>query len=289
MQTITSLRGRRAALLRAVAFSACVALSIKGVQAQVFIAADFEDKTAANKFSQASQWSFISDEDSHGTSIITSGDTTGHPSAIDSNSFASPGYGGSKSCFKLAWKYGATRPHGDAPDTSSYDPEVGMVTQIYNESLDVGADFTGATKVSFWAKGEKATKIRLAALTTEVADYAFWGDDFSITTAWKQYNLDFSAKTFTQPEWKSASVPFNIKRITGFQIVISQANNPSVTGALYLDDISVTGWKPKEAPTKLADRTAKARRAMGSFGVTGETRVRVDGRKVEKGRISLPR
>ncbi len=255
------------------------ALAIASHAQAVFIADDFEAKIPANKFSEISQWTFITDEDSHGSSIITSGDTASHPSAVDSTSFASPGYGGSKSCFKLAWKYGATRPHGDAPDTSSYDPEVGMVTQVYSESLDVGADFTGATKVSFWAKGEKATKIRLSALTTEVADYAFWGDDFSITTAWKQYNLDFSAKTFTQPEWKTVSVPFNLKRVSGFQIVISQATNPSATGAFYMDDLSVTGWKPKQAPTPI--RAARFRRAGGNPSVTVAAEpYGADGRKV---------
>jgi hypothetical protein len=219
----------------------------------VFTVSDFEDKAAANKFSDYSEWAFSSDADSHGTSVVTSGDTIANPSLIDSNSFASPGYGTSQVCLKMAYKYGTTRPHGDAPDTSSYDPEVGLFTAIYDDSSNAWADFTGATKVSFWAKADKPTKIRFAAATPEVIDYAFWGDDFTVGTAWKQFNLDFSAKTFAQPDWKSAAVPFNIKKISEFLLGISQANNPGTGGTLYLDDVTVTGWKPKgaEVPTVL--------------------------------------
>ncbi|MDB5048630.1 MAG: hypothetical protein JWO30_1701 [Fibrobacteres bacterium] len=217
----------------------------------VFTVSDFEDKAAANKFSDYSEWAFSSDADSHGNSVITSGDTIANPSLIDSTSFASPGYGTSATCLKMAYKYGTTRPHGDAPDTSSYDPEVGLFTAIFDDSSNTWADFTGATKVSFWAKADKPTKIRFAAATPEVIDYAFWGDDFTVGTAWKQFNLDFSAKTFTQPDWKSAAVPFNIRKISEFLLGISQANNPGAGGTLYLDDVTVTGWQPKLTSTAL--------------------------------------
>jgi hypothetical protein len=211
--------------------------------------------------------------------VITSGDTSSNPSLVDSNSFASPGRN-SNTCFKLAFKYGSNRPHGDDPDTSSYDPEVGLSTSIFDADGQTGADFTGATKVSFWAKADKTLKFRFAAATPEVSDYAFWGDDFSVGTAWKQINLDFSAKTFAQPEWKSAAVPFNIKAIKMFMLVISQANNPGAGGTLYIDDWTVTGWKPQaptEDPTGLrasAEEVSKARMAL----------LRADG----KARVSIP-
>jgi hypothetical protein len=264
---------------RMLRMAAAFALAALSAQSQaVFVVSDFEDRQAANKFSQASRWAFISDADSHGNSVITSGDTAASPSAVDSNSFASPGANGSQACFKMAWVYGSQRPHGDAPDTSSYDPEVGLVTQVYDESLNVGADFTGATKVSFWAKAAKATNLRFAALTPEVADYAFWGDDFTIGTSWKQYSLDFSAKTFAQPEWRTAPVPFDIKRITGFQMVISQANNPGAGGTLWLDDVTVTGWAPKQPEETTGLRSARALRG-GNLRVIKGKGVRIDGRK----------
>lgn len=222
-----------------------------------FMVSDFEDKQALNKLSEYSSWAFSSDADSHGNSVIVSGDTVANPSIIDSTSFASPGYGGSLSCLKMAYKYGSIRPHGDAPDTSSYDPEVGLVTQVFDESSNVGADFTGATKVTFWAKADKSTRIRLAAATPEVLDYAYWGDDFTITTAWKQFSLDFKGKTFLQPEWKTAVVPFNIGKITEFLFVVSQANNPGPGGTLYFDDFAVADWHPKVAEVPTALRAAK--------------------------------
>jgi hypothetical protein len=227
--------------------AAFIALSASAPRAQTpFMASDFEERIAANKLSLSSQWAFLSDFDSHGNSVITSGDTSVSPALIDTTSFASPGYGGSQYCFKLAYVFGNVRPHGDGTDTSTYDPEVGMETQIYNESLSLGADFTGATKITFYAKAEKAGKIRFAVSTPEVADYAYWGTDFSITTAWKQYTMDFGAKAFAQPEWRSVAVPFNIKAVTGFILVISQAFNPGAGGAFYMDDLAITGWKPKE-------------------------------------------
>jgi hypothetical protein len=229
--------------------AALLSVAALGAKAQeVFTVSDFEDKKAANHFSQYSEWQFISDVDSHGNSVITSGDTASSPSLVDSTSFATPGHN-SNTCFKLAFKYGNIRPHGDDPDTSSYDPEVGLTTSIFNADGQDAADFTGATKVSFWAKGDKTLKFRFAAATPEVSDYAFWGDDFSVGTAWKQISLDFSAKTFAQPEWKSAAVPFNIKAIKSFMLVLSQANNPGAGGTLYIDDWTVTGWKP-QAPTE---------------------------------------
>lgn len=257
----------------------------------VFIADDFEDKLASNKLSQSSEWAFLSDADSHGNSLILSGDTAVNPSLIDSNSFAAPGYGGSQACFKLEWKYGSQRPHGDAPDTSSYDPEVGMITQIWDESLNVGADFTGASKVSFWAKAAKTTRLRIAAVTPEVADYAYWGDELTIGTAWKQYSLDFSAKTFAQPEWKSKAVPFNKKKISAFMIVISRAYNPGAGGTFWMDDFSVTGWKPKEVEPPVGIARNPAAHRPASLEVSRGSRV--DGRRVLSGtgspRFAAPR
>jgi hypothetical protein len=229
--------------------AALLSVAALGAKAQeVFTVADFEDKKAANRFSQYSEWAFISDADSHGNSVITSGDTANNPSLVDSTSFASPGHN-SNTCFKLAFKYGTIRPHGDEPDTSSYDPEVGVTTSLFDADGNTTLDFTGATKISFWAKGDKALKFRWAAATPEVSDYAFWGDEFSVGTSWKQINLDFSAKTFAQPEWKTAAVPFDIKKVSSFILVLSQANNPGAGGTLYMDDWTVTGWKP-QAPTE---------------------------------------
>ena len=243
---------------------ALLAATLTATAQTPFMVSDFEDRVAGNKLSAYSFWEFSTDADSHGNSVITSGDTAASPAAIDSSSFASPGYGGSLSCLKMAYKYGSIRPHGDAPDTSSYDPEVGLVTQVYDESSNVGADFTGATKVTFWARADKSTKIRLAAATPEVLDYAYWGDDFTITTAWKQYSLDFKAKTFAQPEWAAAAVPFNIAKITEFIFVMSQANNPGPGGTFYLDDFAVADWAPKvaEDPTSLRPAAAAEMRGL---------------------------
>jgi hypothetical protein len=259
---------RLAALLSAAAL---------GAKAQeVFTVSDFEDRKAANHFSQYSEWAFISDADSHGNSVITSGDTAVSPSLVDSTSFASPGHN-SETCFKLAFKYGNIRPHGDEPDTSSYDPEVGLSTSMFDPDGNTSVDFTGATKVSFWAKGDKALKFRFAAATPEISDYAFWGDEFSVGTAWKQVSLDFSAKTFAQPDWKTAAVPFNIKAIKSFFIVLSQANNPGTGGTLYIDDWTVTGWKPQEAPTALRASAGGLSRARSALS-------RADG----SARVSIP-
>lgn len=242
----------------------------------VFIADDFEDKLATNKLSQSNEWAFLSNADSHGNSAILSGDTAVNPSLVDSTSFAAPGYGGSQGCFKMEWNYGSQRPHGDEPDTSSYDPEVGMITRIWDESSNVGADFTGATKVSFRAKAAKSTRLRIAAVTPEVSDYAFWGDELTIGTA--------SAKTFAQPEWKSKAVPFNKKKITAFMIVISQAYNPGAGGTFWMDDFSVTGWKPKEVEPPVGIlRNPAARPRADADAIHG---LRADGRRVPSAAVS---
>ncbi len=264
--TLLSIPMRGTSMRALIAAAAIASIAARGVSAQVFVASDFEERTSANKLSEISQWAFLSDADSHGNSVITSGDTTSSPAMIDSSSFASPGYGGSASCFKLAYMYGNIRPHGDGTDTSTYDPEVGMETQIYNESLSLGADFTGATRITFWAKADKATKLRFAVSTPEVADYAFWGMPFAVTTAWKQYTLDFSAKTFAQPDWKSVAVPFDIKAVTGFIIVISQADNPGTGGTYYMDDLAITGWKPKAPEQPSAIRSLRG--DAGSRGLS---------------------
>src|SRR4051812_30746089 len=92
-----------------------------------YVVSDFENKQADNGV--AGVWLYNTDADSHGNSVITTGDTTQNPAVIDSTSFG-PGAdkGTTKSALMMGYKYGAIMPHGDPPDTSAYDQEVDLET-----------------------------------------------------------------------------------------------------------------------------------------------------------------
>lgn len=253
-------------------------LADRAAAQEAYVISDFEDGKAGTAIYSSPGWVFVSDIDSHGNSQILSGDTLAMPANVDSNSFG-PGYGGSLHSFKMEYKFGTIRPHGDAPDTSSYDPEVGFQANLYSDTGSF-VDFTGATKITFWAKAAKATTASFLVMTPEILDYSYYRSDIAVTTAWKQFTVELKAsKTFAQPEWSTSKQPFDIAKVQGLEFNLSQAFNPGTGGTLYLDDVTIHGWKPTLAPVdhiSIGNPIASGSlRGMGRVGAGGIFKVRV--------------
>jgi hypothetical protein len=228
-----------------------------------FSISNFDDLIASNAIHSALDWNFVTDFDSHGNSTIISGDTTTNPATVDAKSF-DVGQGGTKHCLKMEYKYGTIRPSGDAPDTSTFDPEVGLETALFPDT-GIGEDFRGATTITFWAKASKSTKMRFMMGTPEIMDYSYYGSDFTVTTNWKLFTVELKpSKTFAQAAWGAPQVPFNISRVTTLAFTISQADNPGVGGVFYVDEIIIHNWTPQVA-VAIKPLTAQSKALVGGI------------------------
>jgi hypothetical protein len=222
-----------------------------------FVISNFDDKVPENAL--ASKWGYLTDNDSHGNSRITTYDSNNAMiPLIDSMSFGA-GHGASGSSLLLGFVYGDSLPHGDGDDTGHYDPEVGLETVVYDSLGMMGGSIAGATKITFWAKADKNLKARFIVGQTSILDYAYYGQDFNVTTEWKQITINLAASsTFAQPDWKSASVPFQADSVNAFEFNISKAFNPVAGATFYLDDFTIYGWKYHASGIRLLPAGSRA-------------------------------
>lgn len=245
--------------------AACLLAAASAFSQEAFVISNFDDKVEDNAL--ASKWGYLTDNDSHGNSRITTWDTANAMvPRVDSMSFASPGYGGAGSALQMGFVFGDSLPHGDGDDTGHYDPEVGLETVVYDSLGMMGGDMTGATKFTFWVKGDKALKARFIVGQSNIIDYAYYGQDFNVTTAWKQITVTLTASTtFAQPDWKSASVPFAPDSVNELMFNISKAFNPIAGATFYLDDFTVWGWKYHKAVDGVRFASTGARLGLKAF------------------------
>jgi hypothetical protein len=200
----------------------------------MFLLDDFNarDKTSAMDV----YWSFMDDRGDGGKSVVTSGDTSYHPTVFSDSSFGA-GQNGSLGA-RMAFIYGANKPDG-CGGSCPYGQVVGLL-----HHASTPTDMTGATQVAFYARTSAPMRVRLMVETANVLDFGYYQGIFDMTTQWTRYVIAFKAGlgALEQPNW-AAIKPFDPAKVTGFDWEISADDNPSLTqGTFYMDDVIIQGW-----------------------------------------------
>jgi hypothetical protein len=215
---------------------------------------NFEAGTSQNLFLGYSY--YYADGKDGGTSKVLSSapGATANELILDSAKSFDLGANASKKSLKLDFTMGANKPSCGAACT--YGQMVGFGTQFIAGTDDATApkalDITGATAISFYAKGSVAMKVRVEITTKGVTDYAFHRGEVTLTTDWAKYtvNLTSGLGGINQPSWTTTPVPFDFKTVQKLQYQISMEDNTTLTaGTMWLDDIVVEGysWLPPSA------------------------------------------
>lgn len=245
--------------------------------AQVSVLSDLESGTNQNAY--GAYWYVYDDNKDLGNSTFTNmgpknadGTYNFAPTANEGNTATggTPGYGA-----KGAFKLGDVKPHSA---TATWGNMIGMGTMLAPEGSFL--DLTGAQKIDFYAKvtGPATTvSLRVEVCTPELdgtygGDYGYYHIIIPITSSWAKYTipLDTVDKGFgklVQWDWSAENkvVPFNIKKIEKIQWCISVDGNTAwkqAEGALYLDDISISPFKP-HFPDQIEDAAITAPGAVG--------------------------
>lgn len=227
--------------------------AVLSVQAQSVLD-NFEAGTSQNMFLGYSY--FYTDAADQGTSKVLSSapGATATELLLDSVKAFDVGANSSSKSLKLDFTMGANKPI--CGPTCTYGQMVGFGTQFIAGTDDVtnpkALNITGATGISFWAKGSVAMKVRVEITTKGVKDFAFHRGEVTLTTDWAKYTVGLTAGLggINQPSWTTTPVPFDPTTVQKLQYQISMEDNTTLTaGTMWLDDIVVEGysWLPPSA------------------------------------------
>jgi hypothetical protein len=126
--------------------------------------------------------------------------------------------------------------------TCTYAPHVGV--SIGFSDVNDPIELSGATHLTFWAKGRDSLTVNVAVLMRDsVKRPADYSQTFTIDTTWKKYSIKLEPSTdFKLPDWV-APMPFDVVRVNGIAFGINKGENPiHVENALFLDDIVIVNW-----------------------------------------------
>ena len=229
----------------------------KNASAQFTVLSDFENRFSTNIL--GGYWYMYDDKNDSGESVLTTVDSITH--SWDTTTFAE-GAEGSPSSAKMGFLLGNRPPVCGAACT--YPPMVGMGTKLGNSGT---MNLTGATAVSFWAKGDSPMNVSFTVGTSEVTDNGNYAILIPVTSAWTKFTVALPpAADLKQPGW-AKKIDFNPVYASSLGWSISKGDNTGlVSGAFYLDYVVIEGWKPPEDPASLASRRNRAGAAAGFRG-----------------------
>lgn len=128
-------------------------------------------------------------------------------------------------------------------ENCEYAPHVGLAIGFSSEFDPI--ELTGATHVTFWAKGKDSLTVNVSLGLRDSVKYpANYSQMFVIDTSWKKYSIELKASTvFKLPAWVTP-YPFDVVRVNAITFSINKGENPvHVDNALYLDDIEIVNWE----------------------------------------------
>lgn len=165
--------------------------------------------------------------------------------------------------YKMGYRLGTVRLGCGLNCT--YPPHVGVAVS-FSETYDP-LDLTGATHVTFWAKGDDSLTLNVSiGMRDTTPRPAGYSQVFVIDTTWKKYSIQLAASTdFKLPDWVT-SFPFEAARANGIGFSINKDANPvHADNALYLDDIEIVNWvyTPYMEPVGISSQSDKTQRADG--------------------------
>ncbi|MEO6095280.1 MAG: hypothetical protein ABIW76_06280 [Fibrobacteria bacterium] len=256
-------------ILQSLAFSAICLLAQSPALSQtsipIFPIVDFESQQVQSTLSNyggsyADNGEFALDSITPGNSRLTTFATHEDP---DSMQWVPGRRDSSLWAFKLGYQLGTVKL--GCGGTCTYEPHVGLA-QGFSSEYDP-LDLTGATHVTFWAKGDFALTVDVSiGMRDSVAARASYSQKFVIDTTWKKYSIELKAS----PEFKLPTyvtpVPFVAAKANSVGFSISKDNNPTqADNALYLDDIEIVNWvyTPYVDPAGISDRNGKSQRNSG--------------------------
>lgn len=239
------------------AFGLAMGIAAQAASAQSTMISDFENQSATNNL--GGYWYFYDDNTDSGESVLTTVDSI--TKFWDTTTFAA-GAEGSASAVKLGFILGTKEPV--CGENCSYPPLVGMGTDLKTGGQ---MDLTGATSISFWAKGDAAMQVGFAVGTADVKDNGNYSKLIAVTTAWKKFTVALPpAAGLEQPGW-ATQVEFDPAKATSLGWAISKGDNPGLkNGALYLDNVVIEGWTVPEEPIALRGLRERARSASATVG-----------------------
>lgn len=127
-------------------------------------------------------------------------------------------------------------------ENCEYAPHVGLAIGFSSEFDPI--ELTGATHVTFWAKGKDSLTVNVSLGLRDSVKYpANYSQMFVIDTTWKKYSIELKASAvFKLPAWV-APYPFDVVRVNAITFSINKGENPvHVNNALFLDDIEIVNW-----------------------------------------------
>jgi hypothetical protein len=127
-------------------------------------------------------------------------------------------------------------------DKCEYPPHVGLSIGFSSEFDPI--ELTGATHVTFWAKGKDSLTLNVSLGMRDSVKYpAEYSQVFVIDTTWKKYSIELKPSTvFKLPAWV-APYPFDVVRVNSIGFSINKGENPvHADNALFLDDIEIVNW-----------------------------------------------
>lgn len=232
--------------------AAALAMTAGKAVSQNALIDDFEGGTNQNKF--MSYWFYYNDSGDKGTSKVLSSLPGATPTELLFDPTVSIGLDekGGKAA-KIDYEMGAAKLScGPACEFGQY---VGMGMDMSPAKKPV--DLTGATKITYKAKADKATsvvvEVSIAGVSKLAAPYKFATHQIThnIGTTWKTFEMSMSPTALTnalaRPSWVGAindTIPFNPKEVEKIQWKISMdaTTNPT-KGVVLIDSVVVHGYR----------------------------------------------
>ena len=215
-------------------FSAMIFMAASNLLADALV--DDCEAKGQNQFGY--YWFFFDDNADGGNSTIPGVPKDGTKYTI---TMSTGGHSGK--CLALPYKLG---PKATTKEKINY---IGCGTMLCpdKDSLNIA----GVTAITFWIKSDKETMVDFMVLTKDIKDYAYYHKVVTAPTEWTKDSVAIS--DLKQPGWQATDVAFNPKCVTRLQWQLHTDNvGKDSSGAIYLDDIIITGFNfiaPDQCPS----------------------------------------
>jgi hypothetical protein len=199
----------------------------------------------------------FSNDSIRGNSILTTYKVHENPDSLQ----WVPGYQPlSITALKLGYRLGTVMLGCGTDPVCEYAPHVGFAIS-FSQTWDP-LDLTGATHITFWAKGRDSLTVNVSVgMRDTVENLPRYSQAFKIDTTWKKYSIELKAsEVFKLPTWVT-QVPFEAARANAISFSINKGENAAhPDNAFFLDDIEIVNWvyTPYVDPTGIFGHGRKA-------------------------------
>ena len=151
-----------------------------------------------------------------------------------------PFNGGAREFLHVEYTFGTTNPNNG----NSFGSYAGVEMNLVGSG---NFDATAATHITFMARAQQATNVRIMLATTNVNDYGYFRTTTTIpaSTTFQPVTVDLS--TFAQPSWAVQVGSLNKALAKGILIEASEdeGNPQNATNYFDIDDIGFNGMAPR--------------------------------------------